>query len=112
MRRKLVATAQRRLGRVPLDLDLRPLPPVARPPGPLALRVVGHRRHRRHHRPDGHHGRDVPDHAHPAILAQATATSSNLLPGGRFAGVGTGEALNEHILGDLLAAPPTCGWQC
>jgi G6PDH family F420-dependent oxidoreductase len=38
---------------------------------------------------------------HPAILAQATATSSNLLPGGRFRfGVGTGEALNEHILGD------------
>ncbi len=38
---------------------------------------------------------------HPAILAQATATSSNLLPDGRFRfGVGTGEALNEHILGD------------
>jgi G6PDH family F420-dependent oxidoreductase len=38
---------------------------------------------------------------HPAILAQATATSSNLLPGGRFVfGVGTGEALNEHVLGD------------
>jgi G6PDH family F420-dependent oxidoreductase len=38
---------------------------------------------------------------HPAILAQATATSANLLPGGRFRfGVGSGEALNEHILGD------------
>lgn len=38
---------------------------------------------------------------HPAILAQATATCSNLLPGGRFRfGVGSGEALNEHILGD------------
>src|SRR5919107_2262496 len=38
---------------------------------------------------------------HPAVLAQATATSSNLLPGGRFRfGVGCGEALNEHILGD------------
>jgi G6PDH family F420-dependent oxidoreductase len=37
---------------------------------------------------------------HPAILAQATATSSVLL-GGRFTlGVGSGEALNEHILGD------------
>jgi len=37
---------------------------------------------------------------HPAILAQAAATSS-LLAGGRFAmGVGSGEALNEHILGD------------
>ena len=37
---------------------------------------------------------------HPAILAQATATSSALL-GGRFRfGVGTGERLNEHVLGD------------
>jgi G6PDH family F420-dependent oxidoreductase len=37
---------------------------------------------------------------HPAIIAQAAATSAALLPG-RFAlGVGTGEALNEHILGD------------
>src|SRR3954468_2435605 len=38
---------------------------------------------------------------HPVIVAQAAATSATLLPGGRFAlGVGTGEALNEHILGD------------
>lgn len=38
---------------------------------------------------------------HPAVIAQATATSSNLLPGGRFRfGVGSGEALNEHVLGD------------
>jgi G6PDH family F420-dependent oxidoreductase len=37
---------------------------------------------------------------HPAVLAQAAATSALLLEG-RFAfGVGSGEALNEHILGD------------
>ena len=37
---------------------------------------------------------------HPAIIAHAAATSSLLL-GGRFIlGVGSGEALNEHILGD------------
>ncbi|MFF3609348.1 TIGR03557 family F420-dependent LLM class oxidoreductase [Streptomyces sp. NPDC002463] len=37
---------------------------------------------------------------HPAVTAQAAATSSVLL-GERFAlGVGTGEALNEHIHGD------------
>jgi G6PDH family F420-dependent oxidoreductase len=37
---------------------------------------------------------------HPAIVAQAAATSQ-LLTRGRFRlGVGTGEALNEHILGD------------
>jgi G6PDH family F420-dependent oxidoreductase len=36
---------------------------------------------------------------HPAIIAQAAATST-VLTGGRFVlGVGTGEALNEHILG-------------
>jgi G6PDH family F420-dependent oxidoreductase len=36
---------------------------------------------------------------HPAIIAQAAATSAVLLPG-RFAlGLGSGEALNEHILG-------------
>ncbi|GGZ05158.1 LLM class F420-dependent oxidoreductase [Streptomyces poonensis] len=36
---------------------------------------------------------------HPAVLAQAAATSA-VLTGGRFRlGVGTGEALNEHILG-------------
>ncbi|MGK4585198.1 TIGR03557 family F420-dependent LLM class oxidoreductase [Kitasatospora sp. HPMI-4] len=37
---------------------------------------------------------------HPAVTAQAAATSGVLL-GGRFVlGVGTGEALNEHIHGD------------
>jgi G6PDH family F420-dependent oxidoreductase len=37
---------------------------------------------------------------HPAVMAQAAATAAVLLEG-RFAfGVGTGEALNEHILGD------------
>src|SRR5215203_5963566 len=37
---------------------------------------------------------------HPAVLAQATATTA-LLAEGRFTwGVGTGEALNEHILAD------------
>ncbi|MCW2794572.1 TIGR03557 family F420-dependent LLM class oxidoreductase [Nocardioides sp.] len=36
---------------------------------------------------------------HPAIIAQAAATSARML-GGRFVlGVGTGEALNEHVLG-------------
>jgi len=37
---------------------------------------------------------------HPAIVAQAAATSATLLGEGRFRlGVGSGEALNEHILG-------------
>ncbi len=37
---------------------------------------------------------------HPAIVAQAAATSAALLPGRFFLGVGTGENLNEHVLGD------------
>jgi G6PDH family F420-dependent oxidoreductase len=37
---------------------------------------------------------------HPAIIAQAAATSAVLLEGRFVLGVGSGEALNEHILGD------------
>jgi G6PDH family F420-dependent oxidoreductase len=37
---------------------------------------------------------------HPAVIAQAAATSAVLLDGRFSLGVGTGEALNEHILGD------------
>ena len=37
---------------------------------------------------------------HPAIIAQATATSAVMLPGRFEFGVGTGENLNEHIFGD------------
>ena len=37
---------------------------------------------------------------HPAVLAQAAATAAVLLEGRFQLGVGSGEALNEHILGD------------
>ncbi|HVL93610.1 MAG TPA: TIGR03557 family F420-dependent LLM class oxidoreductase [Acidimicrobiales bacterium] len=37
---------------------------------------------------------------HPAVVAQAAATAACLMPGRFFLGVGSGEALNEHILGD------------
>jgi G6PDH family F420-dependent oxidoreductase len=43
---------------------------------------------------------------HPAIVAQAAATCAALLPGGFRLGVGSGEALNEHVLGDRW---PTAG---
>jgi G6PDH family F420-dependent oxidoreductase len=36
---------------------------------------------------------------HPAIIAHAAATAASLMPGRFFLGVGTGENLNEHILG-------------
>jgi G6PDH family F420-dependent oxidoreductase len=37
---------------------------------------------------------------HPAIIAQAAATSAVMLEGRFNLGVGTGEALNEHVLGN------------
>lgn len=37
---------------------------------------------------------------HPAIVAHAAATSATLLDGRFVLGVGSGEALNEHVLGD------------
>jgi coenzyme F420-dependent glucose-6-phosphate dehydrogenase len=43
---------------------------------------------------------------HPAVLAQATATTAQLLDGRFVWGVGTGEALNEHILGDRWPPAP------
>ncbi len=37
---------------------------------------------------------------HPAVIAQAAATSAVLLDGRFTLGIGSGEALNEHIFGD------------
>ncbi|HYD10463.1 MAG TPA: TIGR03557 family F420-dependent LLM class oxidoreductase [Acidimicrobiales bacterium] len=37
---------------------------------------------------------------HPTIIAQAAATAATMCRGGFYLGVGSGEALNEHILGD------------
>jgi len=37
---------------------------------------------------------------HPAIVAQAAATATIMMPGRFFLGVGTGENLNEHIVGE------------
>jgi len=37
---------------------------------------------------------------HPAVIAQAAATSAAMMPGRFFLGVGSGEALNEHITGE------------
>jgi coenzyme F420-dependent glucose-6-phosphate dehydrogenase len=42
---------------------------------------------------------------HPAIVAHAAATSAALMPGRFFLGVGTGENLNEHVVGQGWPAP-------
>jgi coenzyme F420-dependent glucose-6-phosphate dehydrogenase len=41
---------------------------------------------------------------HPAIVAQAVATTASMMPGRFFLGVGSGENLNEHIFGDRWPA--------
>jgi G6PDH family F420-dependent oxidoreductase len=42
---------------------------------------------------------------HPAVIAQAAATSAVATQGKFTLGVGTGEALNEHILGERWPSP-------
>ena len=68
--------------------------------GAVKFCLVRYRRDLRRDQSADHHGCDLPDDAHSAaIIAQAAATAS-LLTEGRFTlGVGTGEALNEHITG-------------
>lgn len=44
-------------------------------------------------------GVTCPMRIHPAIVAQAAATVAAMMPGRLFLGMGTGENLNEHILG-------------
>jgi G6PDH family F420-dependent oxidoreductase len=44
---------------------------------------------------------------HPAVVAHAAATTSLMFDGRFFLGVGTGEALNEHILGHRWPPPAT-----
>src|SRR5688500_4282381 len=36
---------------------------------------------------------------HPAVMAQAAATAADMMPGRFFFGVGSGENLNEHVIG-------------
>src|SRR5689334_13750853 len=42
---------------------------------------------------------------HPAVIAQAAATAQAMMEGRFFLGVGAGENLNEHILGDYWPSP-------
>src|ERR687898_774231 len=42
---------------------------------------------------------------HPAIIAHAAATCGAMMGGRFFLGVGSGENLNEHVLGDHWPAP-------
>ena len=43
---------------------------------------------------------------HPAIVAQASATLAAMYPGRHWLGLGSGEALNEHILGQYWPETP------
>jgi len=42
---------------------------------------------------------------HPAVIAQAAATAAAMMPGRFMLGLGTGENLNEHILGNHWPPP-------
>ncbi len=44
---------------------------------------------------------------HPAVIAQAAATIEAMFPGRFFLGLGAGEALNEHIIGEYWPEAPT-----
>jgi G6PDH family F420-dependent oxidoreductase len=44
---------------------------------------------------------------HPAVIAQAAATLEVMFPGRFYLGLGAGEALNEHIVGDYWPEAPT-----
>ena len=43
---------------------------------------------------------------HPAIVAQAAATMEAMYPGRHWLGLGSGEALNEHVVGGYWPQPP------
>ena len=47
---------------------------------------------------------------HPAILAQAAATLEAMFPGRFYLGLGAGEALNEHIIGEYWPEAASRGW--
>ncbi len=44
---------------------------------------------------------------HPAVIAQAAATMEAMFPGRFYLGLGAGEALNEHIVGEYWPEAPT-----
>ncbi|MCU1419534.1 MAG: class F420-dependent oxidoreductase [Mycetocola sp.] len=43
---------------------------------------------------------------HPAVVAQASATLAAMYPGRHWLGIGSGEALNEHIVGQYWPEAP------
>ncbi|TFC90349.1 TIGR03557 family F420-dependent LLM class oxidoreductase [Cryobacterium sinapicolor] len=43
---------------------------------------------------------------HPAMVAQASATLASMYPGRHWLGLGSGEALNEHIVGEYWPEAP------
>jgi len=44
---------------------------------------------------------------HPAVVAHAAATTAAMFPGRFYLGLGSGEALNEHVIGGVWPEAPT-----
>ena len=82
-------------------MDQRPLPSVERRAGPEPVRLVGDRALSEACSLPVTTAVTCPTvRIHPAIVAQAAATAAVMTEGKFVLGVGTGEALNEHVLGD------------
>ena len=95
------AGAPRRAGRLSRPLDFRPLSPLERRSRAELVRVVGDRRLAETTSLHVATGVTCPTvRIHPAVIAQAAATGGMMHQGRFYLGVGSGEALNEHILGD------------
>lgn len=43
---------------------------------------------------------------HPAVVAQASATLASMFPGRHWLGIGSGEAINEHVVGEYWPEAP------
>ena len=85
----------------------RPLPAVDPAAGPGILRLERAERARRDARPatSAPASPHPPSAWHPAMVAQASATLAAMYPGRHWLGLGSGEALNEHVVG--AATGPT-----
>jgi coenzyme F420-dependent glucose-6-phosphate dehydrogenase len=57
-------------------------------------------------RTKGNFGPGVTARWHPAMVAQASATLGAMYPGRHWLGIGSGEALNEHIVGGYWPEAP------
>jgi Luciferase-like monooxygenase len=103
----------RRRGGVRVRDDLRPLPPADGRAGtePFVWSVIGAISQATERLRLGTGVTCPTIRIHLAIVAQAAATSATMMPGRFFLGVGSGENLNEHVVGQGCRHL-TSDWRC